>query len=87
MSKITGASSLNRKGRRFHTAERVRAIAPRARDNASESRVSTKVRYNVESEHTSPNSRSWEANASISAHDSPPPVNISIVWTNTRPRS
>ena len=37
-----------------------------------------KVRYNVESEHTSPNKRCWEPKNSTSAQHSPPPASINM---------
>ena len=46
-----------------------------------------KVQYNVISEDTSPNSRPWDANVSMSAHESPPPASISIAWVSTLDRS
>ena len=42
------------------------------------------VRYNVESEHTSPNNRPCEPRNSMSVHASPPAAaSINIEWVNT----
>ena len=78
ISKITGSSPPVTAGMRSHTSPRILPIAWRARTNVSPSRLSVNVRYNVESEHTSPNRRPWAANDSISVHDSPPPASINI---------